>query len=165
MIPRKSDYANQRIMTDNPACCAPETSLREVARSMAERDCGALPVLDADKIAGIVTDRDIATRVVVEGRDPAETSARDVMPETPVTVMPTGTVEGATEKMASNQVRRLVVLDGGEVCAGIVSQADLARHLPAQDVSNTLRRISAPTAMASGPLGCLAAQVGAHATC
>lgn len=141
------------LMTKNPTCCTPDTSLQEVAQTMEEQDCGALPILDEDegkKVIGIITDRDIVTRAVAQGRDPAQTSAREVMTETPVTVTLNDDAENATELMGTNQIRRLVVLDGSS-CAGIVAQADLTRHLPAQQVSNTLERISQPSSAASGP--------------
>jgi len=66
----------QEIMTSEPACCRPETNLREVARMMAEHDCGEIPVVSGGKPVGVITDRDIVARAVAEGRNPLELTAR-----------------------------------------------------------------------------------------
>ena len=69
-----------RVMTDNPACCTPSTLVKDVARLMVENDCGEIPVVEdlaSRKLAGVITDRDIATRVVATGRNSAEARACD----------------------------------------------------------------------------------------
>ncbi len=134
------------IMAENPACCAPETSLEDVARIMADQDCGAIPVLDErGRPMGVVTDRDITVRAVAEGMDPASTAAGDVMTEPVVTVTPDSSLEDALAQMEENQVRRLPVVDEDGVCRGMIAQADIARAAPARETAELLRDVSQPT--------------------
>src|SRR5687767_6990770 len=79
------------IMTKDPACCEPETSLQEVAKLMLVNDCGEIPVVDSQRTmrpVGVVTDRDIVIRCVAEGKNPLEADAGDVMSSPVVTVTP-----------------------------------------------------------------------------
>src|SRR5688572_28606376 len=102
------------VMTKSPACCTPDTSLRDVARMMVEYDCGCIPVLEGDKKrkpVGVVTDRDICCRVVAEGRNPLDLTARDCMSSQCVTVNPETSIEECCDLMESNQVRRVPVVD------------------------------------------------------
>ena len=69
-----------RVMTENPACCTPNSSLTEVARLMVDNDCGEIPVVEdmiSRKLAGVITDRDIATRIVAAGRNSADAKASE----------------------------------------------------------------------------------------
>ncbi len=58
------------IMTTNPTCCGPNDSIRQAAQGMAQSDCGELPVMDGDRLVGVITDRDICCRAVAQGMDP-----------------------------------------------------------------------------------------------
>lgn len=135
------------IMTENPACCAPETSLEDVARIMADQDCGEIPVLDErGRPIGVVTDRDITCRAVARGKDPASTAARDVMTGSVITTTPDASLEHALAQMEERQVRRMPVVDENGVCCGIVSQADVARTAPEHETAELVRDVSQPTA-------------------
>src|SRR5512140_3305848 len=101
------------IMTAEVATANPDTSLREIANMMREEDTGAIPVLDGDELAGIVTDRDIVIRCVAEGRDPEDTTAEDILSERLETVEPDADVEEASTLMAKRQIRRLPVVQDG----------------------------------------------------
>jgi CBS domain-containing protein len=133
------------IMTDNPACRRPDTSLQDVARMMTECDCGAIPVMSADgsnNVAGIITDRDIVVRSLAEGRDPLQLRAGDCMTPTVFTVRADSTLEDCLNLMESRQIRRVVVTDSaGNIC-GMVSQADVARHAGEEDTAEVVREIS-----------------------
>ena len=81
----------REIMSDHVICCTPDTNLKDVAKLMAEHDCGDIPVIqdrDGRKPIGIITDRDITCRAVAEGRNPLELTAQDCMSKPVVTVTP-----------------------------------------------------------------------------
>lgn len=133
------------VMTPDPATCQAETPLREVARLMLENDIGLVPVIDVSgKPVGTVTDRDIALRVVAEGRDPQRCTARDCM-TTPVTsVSVDSSLADAVERMESGQIRRLLVVDqDGRLC-GVVAQADIALSGRDRKTAELLRGVSEP---------------------
>jgi CBS domain-containing protein len=136
------------IMTKEPATVTPNTTVREAARLMQREDTGILPVVEESsrKLAGVVTDRDIAIRIVAEGRD-ANTRVGDVMSKDRlVTLRPDADVEDAMEKMADEQVRRIPIVDERGTLIGIVSQADIVRK--ARDdrkAERTVEKISEPS--------------------
>jgi CBS domain-containing protein len=143
------------VMTERPACCTPDTSLRKMAQAMAENDCGALPVIektDGRQIIGVVTDRDIVVRAVAQETALNHICARDIMTRTPVTVVASGDVEDAREAMGTHQLRRVLVTeDGDKACAGIVTQADLARYLDVAHSGETLQLVSQPAGASTLP--------------
>ena len=134
----------RKIMTTNPACCFPDTPLQEVAKLMVVHDCGEIPVVDATtrKPVGVVTDRDIAVRVVAPGLNPANLSARDCMTAPAVTVPPETSLERCAHIMEEKQLRRIVVADAAGCLCGIVAQADIARNAPKQIVAEVLKDVS-----------------------
>lgn len=140
----------REIMTENPACCTPQTSVREAAQMMAEHDCGCLPVVDdlqARHIQGIVTDRDLALRVVAQGRD-ASGPVRDVMSASPACCGADSDIREVEQIMAARQVRRVPVIDDQGCCVGIIAQADLAlesRAVSNREVGRVVEAISEPT--------------------
>jgi CBS domain-containing protein len=135
------------IMTESPACCSPEQTVREAARLMAQNDCGAVPVVDeaTRQVVGVVTDRDLAIRVLAEGRGP-DTRVSEVMTRDPSCCTPDADVQELERLMAERQVRRVPVVEDGR-CVGVVAQADLARHPEAvseQEVAHVVEEISQP---------------------
>ncbi len=132
------------LMTTDPTCCAPDTTLQAVARMMLDSDCGAIPVCDADgKPIGIVSDRDIAIRAVAEGLNPVEMTAEEIMSAPVETVTEDTSVEDLFDLMEDKQIRRVVVLDeDGKVC-GIVAQADIAEYA-GDEVAEVVQEISEP---------------------
>lgn len=142
----------QEIMTKEPECCTPNTKLQEVASMMARCDCGAIPVVeneDSKSVVGVITDRDIVTRVLAKGENYQQLQASAAMTPSVVTVTPETSVDEAEEAMKSNQIRRLVVVDDEDRCVGILAQADLARHRPEGETGDVVEEISEPTAVAS----------------
>ncbi len=136
----------QDVMTANPACCTPDTSLQEAARLMAQWDCGEIPVIDEQRRPrGVITDRDIACRAVAEGKDPRQTRVGEVMSSPVVTVTPEADLDEVFEQMESHQIRRIPVVDENGICCGMVSQADIARAASPRETAEVLREISRPT--------------------
>jgi CBS domain-containing protein len=115
-----------QIMTAHAHCVAPDNTLVEAAGLMRELDVGALPVCEIDRVAGMVTDRDIVLRGVADGRDANTTLVRDVMSQGAFHIFADQSVEDAARLMEDKQIRRLPVLDRSQRLVGIVSLGDLA---------------------------------------
>jgi CBS domain-containing protein len=129
------------VMTTNPTTVERSTTALEAAKVMAGEDVGPLPVTDGGRLVGIVTDRDIVTRVLAEERDPQSTTVGDICSSDLVTVTPEDDLDQALRKMASAQVRRLPVVEGDRII-GIVAQADVARQAPEQQTGEIVEEIS-----------------------
>jgi len=112
-------------MTQDPRSIGPSVSVVEAARLMREGDIGSLPITDDEKLVGMITDRDITTRVVAEAADPNQTAVGDVYSRDLISVEPDEDLEDALGLMARHQVRRLPVVENGRL-VGIVAQADIA---------------------------------------
>jgi CBS domain-containing protein len=144
----------RELMTAQPACCAPEDTIRDAAQLMREHDCGCIPVVEdkeSNRLVGVVTDRDIACRCTAEGKGP-ETSVREAMSENPRCCGPSDDVETVEKIMVDAQVRRVPVVDDRGCCVGMIAQADLAVNASAatdSEVGKVVERISEP-AHASG---------------
>jgi CBS domain-containing protein len=132
------------VMTAQVSTASLKTSVREVAQTMAQIESGAVPVVDEGKVVGLVTDRDIVLRVVAEGLT-LDTPVSEVMTEGVETCQADDNVADATGKMASKQIRRLVVLDDSGKLAGILSLGDVAVDYGAKAVGKTLSDISEST--------------------
>lgn len=132
----------REVMTNNPRCVTPETPVSEAAELMASEDVGSLPILEGDKVTGVVTDRDIVIRAVAKRKDPQGMPVREVASRNLVTVRPDEDLSEALKLMASNQVRRLPVVDEEDRLVGVVAQADVAREGKEKDVGQMLEGIS-----------------------
>jgi len=139
----------QDIMSKDPVCVTPDTSLANAARLMKDENIGVVPVVDSDssrRLIGIITDRDIAIRAVAEGRDGTTTSVGHIMTADVRTSAPTDSVKDVMELMGREQVRRVPVVDDRGSLIGIISQADIV--LEAKDdkrAEKTVEQISKPT--------------------
>jgi CBS domain-containing protein len=130
------------IMTQSPECAAEDESLVDAARKMRDLDVGSLPICGSDnRLKGMVTDRDIAVKVVANGRDPGSVKVGELAEGKPVTIGADDSVEEALRTMTSHGVRRLPVIDGHDL-VGVVSQADIARNLPEDKVGDLVEAIS-----------------------
>lgn len=135
------------IMTPDPACCTPTMTLDQVARMMVQNDCGEIPVIDAsERPIGVVTDRDIVCRVVAEGKNPMAYTAETCMTQPVVTVKSDDPIEKVVATMEQYQIRRVPVTDEKGCCAGIVSQADVARAERLTEIGELVREVSQQTA-------------------
>ena len=120
------------IMTTNPECCVPTDPVMKAAQIMKSMDVGPVPVVadqDGRKLTGIVTDRDLAIKVVAEARDPKTTTVEDVMSEGLVTCRDNDDVQSVLALMEDNQLRRIPVVDKKDNLVGIIAQADVATRL------------------------------------
>lgn len=133
------------VMTPDPATCQADTPIHEVARLMLEHDCGLVPVIDeSGKPVGTVTDRDIALRVVAEGRDPQQCTAQDCMTSPVTTVSVDSNLAETTDLMEREQVRRMLVVDQDGRLVGIVAQADVALSGRDRRTADLVEKVSRP---------------------
>lgn len=141
----------QEIMTADPACCPPRTTLQDAARLMSDCDCGEIPVVDERcRPIGVVTDRDIACRAVAQGLDPKRTPVSEVMSSPVVTARRDTSLEECCARMEENQIRRIPVVDENGICCGMVSQADIARSAPVHEIAEVIREVSRPNGQRAG---------------
>jgi CBS domain-containing protein len=120
----------RELMTTSPTTVAPSAKVVEAARVMRQEDVGSVPVVDdGDRLAGIVTDRDIVLRIVADGGSPQSTPVGEIMSRDLVTVDPDQPLDEALRLMARHQVRRLPVCEEDGRLVGIVAQADVATEL------------------------------------
>ena len=122
------------IDTDKPVAYA--------AKMMRDEDVGVAPIVEGDKLIGVLTDRDIAIRVVAEGKDPDQIKVRDVASKDVVTVDPQQDLDEALRLMARHQVRRLPVVEEDGRLVGVVAQADVAQHADEQRTGEVVEQIS-----------------------
>jgi CBS domain-containing protein len=133
------------IMSQDVESISPEESVQAAACKMRDLDVGPLPVCDGQRIAGMITDRDIATRAVAEGRNPETTQVRDVMTEDLVFCFEDQNIDEAARLMKDRQVRRVLVLNENKQLVGIVTLGDLATQMADESsAGETLSAISEP---------------------
>jgi CBS domain-containing protein len=135
----------QDIMTRDVQTIASQETIQRAAQLMDELNVGAIPVLDGDKLVGMITDRDITVRSVAVGQDPRSTKVTDVMSTDVRTCTPGQSIEEVLSQMGDVQIRRVPVVDeqSGKVI-GIVSLGDVATS-DAADVDLALDEISSPS--------------------
>ena len=130
------------VMTQRPRAVTPQTSLTEVAEVMESEDVGVVPLVEGDRLVGIVTDRDIVVRAIAKGKDPQGMPASEVCSRELVTVSPDDDLSEALKVMAQYQVRRLAVTAEDDRLVGVVSQADVALQGKDKDTGQMLGGIS-----------------------
>ena len=113
-------------MTSNPTTVETRTDSREAARLMKSEDVGSIPIVEGDRLVGIVTDRDIALRIVGEGKD-LDTPVGEIASRDLVTIDPQQSLEEAARLMGQHQLRRLPVVEEDGRLVGILAQADIAQ--------------------------------------
>ncbi len=129
-------------MTSNPRTVGELDSVVDAARIVEQEDVGSVPVVDVDHIlVGMITDRDITTRVVAAGRDPRTTKVGEVATTQVSPAYPDEPLDEALEQMAYRQVRRLPVIDDDRVI-GILSQADIVHEVKDKKAGQLLEEIS-----------------------
>jgi CBS domain-containing protein len=131
-------------MTEDPRSIGASASVVEAARLMRDGHIGSLPITDNEQLVGMITDRDIATRVVAEAADPQTTSVEDVYSRDLISVGPDEDLEEALQLMARHQVRRLPVVENGRL-VGIVAQADIALSENEKKTGELVEAISEPS--------------------
>jgi CBS domain-containing protein len=135
------------VMTPSPTCCTPQHTAIEAAEVMQREDVGLVPIVsdDGKKLIGVITDRDIAIKVVAGGHDPRSTAVTEVMSTDLVTCLPQESVEAVMELMATKQVRRIPIVDRDGSIVGIVAQADVATRIAnPEETGQVVQAISEP---------------------
>jgi CBS domain-containing protein len=133
----------REIMTSGVECAGVNDTVTEAARKMRDLGVGALPICGEDnRLQGMITDRDIVLNCVAEGMDTTQTKVQDYAGEEVVTIGADDAIEDALSTMSKHGVRRLPVIDGHDL-VGMISQADIARHLPEERVGDLVEAISA----------------------
>jgi CBS domain-containing protein len=128
------------VMSTNVESCSNQDSLSTVATRMQNSDIGALPVVENNKIVGMVTDRDMVIRGLTNGN--VNDSIENVMTNNIITISPTSSLEEAAQVMSQHQIRRLPVVENGNL-VGMLSLGDLAiREQANQNAGQALSQIS-----------------------
>jgi CBS domain-containing protein len=128
----------RELMALNPVSMPVTASVQEAARVMRDHDIGDVIVIEHDQVCGMVTDRDIAVRLVAEAQNPAATTLATICSHSLLTVTPTDSIEEAMRLMRLHAIRRLPVVEAGKA-VGIVSLGDLAVE---RDPKSVLGKIS-----------------------
>jgi CBS domain-containing protein len=120
------------VMTKNPVWCLPNDSVAKVAQLMKHKNVGSIPVVESkstQKLVGIVTDRDLAMKIVAAGRDAKSTKVVAVMTRKLVTCRAEDDLQKALNAMSKNQLRRILIVDKDRKVLGVIAQADVATRV------------------------------------
>ena len=120
------------VMTKSPVCCLPDDSVAKVAELMTSENIGSIPVIEnrqSQRLVGIVTDRDLALKIVAKGLDAKTTNVEVVMTHKVVTCLAADDLQKALDAMARHQLRRIPVVDNDHKIVGIIAQADVATRV------------------------------------
>ena len=120
------------VMTKNPVCCLPDDMVIKAAKLMKSGNIGPILVIENEqtqKLVGIVTDRDLALKIVAEGRDAKSTKVETVMTRKVVTCRAEDDLQKALDAMSEHQLRRIPIVDNDNKILGIISQADVATRV------------------------------------
>ena len=138
-----ADKTARDIMTAECKCVGEDDTVLDAAKQLAELNVGAMPICGSDdRLKGMITDRDIVTKVIAQGHDPRALHASELAQGPIITVNADDDVDQVLSTMSTHGVRRLPVLDADHKLVGIVAQADVARALPAPRVGELLNALS-----------------------
>jgi CBS domain-containing protein len=132
----------REVMTSNPCAIDADKPVSYAAKMMRDEDVGLAPIVEGDRLVGALTDRDIAIRVVAEGKDPAATRVSEVASRDLVTIDPDQDLDEGLRLMAQHQIRRLPVVEEDGKLVGVVAQADVARQSDDKKTGEVVERIS-----------------------
>jgi CBS domain-containing protein len=132
----------REVMTSNPCTIDADKSVAYAAKMMRDEDVGVAPIVEGDRLVGVLTDRDITVRVVAEGRDAEQVKAREIASAELVTLDPEQDLDEALRLMARHQVRRLPVVEEDGRVVGIVAQADVAQEADERKTGEVVEQIS-----------------------
>ena len=129
-------------MTSNPCAIDADKTVAYAAKMMRDEDVGLAPIVEGDRLVGVLTDRDVAVRVVAEGRDPEQIKVSEVASRDLVTLDPQQDLDEALRLMARHQVRRLPVVEEDSRLVGVLAQADVAKQAAGQRTGEVVEKIS-----------------------
>jgi CBS domain-containing protein len=132
----------REIMHKGVEWVAPNTPVAVLAKKMLDRDIGAVPVGENDRLIGMVTDRDIAVRAVANGKDVSKLTARDVMTSGVIYCHDTEDVNDAARKMESKRIRRLPVINENKRMVGMLSLGDISHAAPLNTAGEVIKAVS-----------------------
>ena len=132
----------REVMTSKPCSIDAAKSVANAAKMMRDEDVGLAPIVEGDRLVGVLTDRDIAVRVVAEGRDPEQVKVTEVASGDVVTLDPQQDLDEALRLMARHQVRRLPVVEEDGRLVGVVAQADVAKEADDKQTGKVVEQIS-----------------------
>lgn len=133
----------REMMTGDPESVESDASAQDAAKTMRKLNVGAVPVIAGGRVQGIVTDRDIAVRVIAENRSPAKVKVSEIATSDPVCVSPETEMSKASALMAQHQIRRLPVVEDGRL-VGMLSLGDLSVEGNVREAGKALKEISSP---------------------
>jgi len=137
------------VMTKNPVCCLPNDKVTKAKLMKSER-VGSIPIIENEqtkKLVGIVTDRDLALKIVAEGLDAKSTKVDAIMTRKVVTCRAEDDLQKALDAMAENQLRRIPIMDNDDKLVGIIAQADVATRVnQPEKTAAMVKEISQPNA-------------------
>jgi CBS domain-containing protein len=139
------------LMRTNVQCCRPETNIVVIAREMVAKDCGMIPVVEGARPVGVVTDRDIATRVVAEGRNAFDVCARDVMSTRPICIEKNASLDECCGVMGEHHLRRLLVVTETGELTGVISVDDIAKSSDPHETGHLIKLVCEPEQAAVNP--------------
>jgi CBS domain-containing protein len=132
----------REVMTSKLCSIDADESVAYAAKMMRDEDVGVAPIVEGDRLVGVLTDRDVTVRVVAERRDPDQTNVTEVMSDNLVTLDPDQDLDEALQLMARNQVRRLPVVEEDGRLVGILAQADVAKEADEARTGEVVEQIS-----------------------
>ena len=136
-----SDKTVRDAMTASPTAIAGDKTVVEAARTMTTENVGSLPVVEEQKLVGMVTDRDLVINVLAKDLDPHKVPVADIATHDPVSASPDESLDAALQRMADEQVRRLPVVEDGRL-VGILAQADVSRVAQPESTGRMVEQIS-----------------------
>ena len=131
----------QDVMTDNPVCCLPDDTAGQAARLMRREHVGSIPVISDDRsrsLIGIISDRDLATKVVAESRDPNHTPIFDVMTRTIVACRGNDDLSSAIKAMREHEIRRVPIVDSEGHIIGVIAQGDVSLRVQPREFTGII---------------------------
>jgi len=134
----------RQVMTPDATWVSTDTTLTEAARLMQELNVGALPVVEDEELAGLITDRDIVVRAIAQGRNPSHTNVHEAMSSGLLYIYEDQEADEAAKLMELHSIRRLPVLNRDRKLAGMISLGDLAVETEPDVSGEILRHVSSP---------------------
>jgi CBS domain-containing protein len=132
----------REAMTSDPCSIDADKPVAYAARMMRDEDVGIAPIVEGDRLVGVLTDRDIAVRVVAEGLDPERVKVAEVASRDVVTLDPDQDLDEALRLLARHRVRRLPVVEEDGRVVGVLAQADVAREADERRTGEVVEQIS-----------------------
>jgi CBS domain-containing protein len=130
------------VMTADPCAIDADKPISYAAKMMRDEDVGLAPVVEGERLVGVLTDRDIAIKAVAEAKDPEQTTVREIASTDVVTATPDQGLDEALRLMAEHQIRRLPIVEDDGRLVGVLAQADIALAADERKTGELVEEIS-----------------------